>query len=181
MTDRSGAANTAAELRTEFDRTYAIPPSSQGLEPIEGLLAVRVAGDPYALRISEISGLANDRKIVALPSPISELLGVAGIRGGLVSVYSLAALLGYNFDGETPRWLALCGTEEHVGFAFHEFEGYLRVPRSQIYSAPQADAERIHVKEVARTGELVRAVVSIPAALETIKGQIGKGRSSKER
>ena len=94
MTGASTTASKVAEIRNAFDHSYAIPPASQVGEQIENLLAVRVAGDPYALRVGEISSLTNSRKTVALPSPVSELLGVAGIRGGFVPVYSLAALLG---------------------------------------------------------------------------------------
>ena len=69
----SSLAKTAAELRNMFDRTYAVPPSSPGAEQSEGLLAIRLAGAPYALRINEITGLANNRKIAAMPSPVPEL------------------------------------------------------------------------------------------------------------
>src|SRR5258708_16163647 len=92
------------------------------------------------MRVSEISGLATDRKIVAFPSPIPELLGVAGIRGALVPVYSLAMLLGYNAETERTRWLALCGTEDSVDLVLSDFDGYIRI----LLTKPSAAAPTLY-------------------------------------
>jgi chemotaxis signal transduction protein len=173
--------NKAAELRNAFDQARAIPFSAGAVERVESLLSIRVSGDPYAIRVGEISGLTNDRKVVAFPSSIPELLGVAGIRGGLVSVYSLAMLLGYSREAGQCRWLVLCGAEEPVGLAFSDFEGYLRVPLTQVYATDQRDAARAHVKHVLRAADLVCAVVSIPDILELIKRRCDSSRPSKER
>ncbi len=182
MSDLSPIANAVADLRNTFDRSYSLPPSSPGSEQIENLLAIRLAGNPYAIRVTEITGLANDRKTVALPSPIPELLGVAGIRGGLVPIYSLAALLGYARDVAQARWLALCGNEDQIGLGFSNLEGYLRVPAAQVYAAPQENITRGHVKDVARVGDIVRAVLSIPSLVEMIQRRCGENRmSSKQR
>ena len=181
MTEPSAITSKAAELRNAFDRARAIPHSARAVEQVEGLLSIRVSGDPYAIRVSEISGLANDRKVVAFPSSIPELLGLAGIRGGLVSVYSLAALLGYSREAGQARWLVLCGTEEPVGLAFSDFEGYLPVPLTQVYATDQRGAVRAHIKHVVRAADLVCAVVSIPDILELIKRRCDTSRPSKER
>jgi chemotaxis signal transduction protein len=181
MTDQSRLAVTALELRNAFDQVYALPPLSLDSEHTENLLAIRLAGDSYAIRVSEIAGLASDREVIVLPSPIPELLGVAGIRGGLVPVYSLAALVGHNRDGNHARWLALYGTEDPVGLAFSDFEGYLKVPSAQIYKAGQNHAIREHVRDLVRTADVVRAIVNIPSVVETIKRRCGEGRVSKER
>jgi chemotaxis signal transduction protein len=179
VSDSSTVTNTAAELRDAFDRAYAISLSSDRSEQTENLLAIRLGGDFYALRVSEITGLAKDRKTILLPSQIPELLGVAGIRGGLVSVYSLAALLGYGLNGNSGRWLALCGTEEPVGLAFNDFEGYIKVPFAQVYA--QNNVIREHVKDVARAADSVRAIVNISSILDTIKKRCGASRMPKER
>jgi chemotaxis signal transduction protein len=165
----------AAELRNAFDRARAIPFLSEVRERIENLLVLRVSGDAFAIRLGEISGLATDRKIVAFPSPIPELLGVAAIRGRLVPVYSLAALLGYSAQATQGRWLVLCGTEEPVGLAISDFEGYVRVPLSQVYAAGQKDDVSAHVRHVVRTADTVRAVVSIPHIIEIIQRRCRNG------
>jgi chemotaxis signal transduction protein len=171
----------AAELRNAFDRARAIPFSSQTVEQIENLLAIRVSGDAFAIRLSEISGLATDRKVVAFPSPIPELLGIAGIRGRLVPVYSLAALLGYSANADQGRWLALCGAEEPVGLAINDFEGYLRAPAAHFYTAEPKDAVSTHVTHLVRTSDVVRAVVNIPLLVEVIQRRCSDASDSKER
>jgi chemotaxis signal transduction protein len=181
LTEASAVANKAAELRNAFDRARAIPLSTGAVEQVEGLLSVRVSGDPYAIRVGDISGLANDRKVIAFPSSIPELLGVAGIRGGLVSVYSLAALLGYGREADQARWLVLCGAEEPIGLAFSAFEGYLAVPLAQVYATDRRDVARAHIKHVLRSADQVCAVVSIPDILESIKRRCDSSRPSKER
>ena len=181
MIDSSPCLDQAGGMREAFDRARAIPFSSQAVERMESLLGVRVCGDAYAIRVSEISGLANARKIVEFPSAVPELLGVAGVRGVLVPVYSLAALLGYNEEAVQGRWLALCGTEEPVGLAFNDFEGHVMVSSEQVYNAEPNDVARTHAKHVVRTAQMVRAVVSIPLIRELIQARCGKKDESKER
>jgi chemotaxis signal transduction protein len=181
MIELSPVATKAGELRNTFDRARSLPFLSSVVERIENLLAIRVSGDAFAIRLSEISGLATDRKIVAFPSPIPELLGVAAIRGRLVPVYSLAALLGYSAHSSQGRWLVLCGIEEPVGLAINDFEGYVRVPLAHVYTAEQRDGLSTHVKHVVRAADMVRDVISIPLVIEVIQKRCRDGSDLKER
>jgi chemotaxis signal transduction protein len=174
-------SSKAAELRDAFDRERALPFAAGGTEQGENLILIRVSEDAYVVRTSEISGLVADRKIVGFPSPISELVGIAAVRGVLLPVYSLAALLGYAADREATRWLALCGREELFALAFSRFEGYLRVTSGQICAAEQRAIFRTRVKDVVRDLDVVRGVVSIPLIRETIQARCGKGGAPKER
>jgi chemotaxis signal transduction protein len=174
----------ASELRDAFDRACAQPLAAQAVEQTENLIAIRVSEGACAIRASEITGVAKDRKIVALPSTVPELLGIAGVRGTLYAVYSLAAILGYAPEAEQPRWLALCGSEEPFALAFAGFEGYLRLPIGQLYTAELKDATHSYVKHVLRSAGVVRPVVSIPLIRETIQtrcSHIRNNRISKER
>jgi purine-binding chemotaxis protein CheW len=166
----------AAELRNAFDRARALPFLSEVSERIENLLVLRVSGDAFAIRLGDISGLATDRKIIAFPSPIPELLGVAAIRSRLVPVFSLAALLGYSAQATPGRWLVLCGTEEAVGLAINDFEGYIRVPLERVYAAEQKRAS-LHVKHAVHAADMVREVVSIPLLMEVIQRHRRNGES----
>jgi chemotaxis signal transduction protein len=177
MSELAPVAAQAVQLRNAFDRARALPLVAAAVEGIENLLAIRVSGDAFAIRLSEISGLATDRKIVAVPSLIPELLGVAAIRGRLVPVYSLPALLGYGANAGQGRWLALCGTEEPVGLAINDFEGYVRVPLARVYAAEQKDDAGAHVKHVVRAADMVRDVISIPLLMEVIQRRCRTGES----
>ncbi len=89
----SQVTGRAAELRDAFDRVFAEahPPAPP---PSEDLLAIRIASEPYALRLTEIAGLFADRKITPVAGRVSALLGIAGFRGLIVPVYDLQVLLG---------------------------------------------------------------------------------------
>lgn len=174
------ALNKLAEMRTAFDRTYAVPPPSQSVDQKEDLLQLRLAGNPYALRTSEISAFARAPKTIAVPSPAPELEGVAGNRGGVVPIYSLSAIFGYGRE-QHGRWCALCLRDEPIGFVFGEFEGYVRVVRSQIYAGRQEDLTCQHVKQVIRTGEILRPIVSLPSIVELIKKRCGRELITKEK
>jgi purine-binding chemotaxis protein CheW len=169
----------AAELRAAFDRNYSLPPSSGVIERIEGLLSIRLGGNPHALRTAELSAFTRAPRIVAVPSPIPELRGLCGIRGGIVPIYSLSALLGYGRE-EQERWCVLCGSEEPVAFAFSDFEGYVRAVQSQVYAARHEDRTSEHVNQVIRINEIIRPIVSLPSILDLIKKRCGKRHMMKE-
>jgi purine-binding chemotaxis protein CheW len=174
--------NKAAQLRQDFDRTFALPPSLAAPE-VEDLLAIRVAGDPYAIRLLDIAEIVTDRSVVSVPSVTPDLLGLAGIRGGIVPVFGLSSILGYGPDPGTPRWMILCGSEEPIALAFAEFEGYLRLPASALHADENFRATHEHVKyvnQVARTPDGVRAVISIPLIMATIRNRISQHRPTKE-
>jgi len=180
VSDPSRVAGTAAKLRSEFDGARAFPPPAAAGSHTVNLLAIVVAGDPYAFPVGEISGLAHDRKIVFVPSSVPELLGIAGIRGAVVPVYSLASLLGYGGAQEQPRWLVLCGGPQTVGFAFGGFEGNLRVPMAHIYETAAEDATHEHVRHVVRTQGLVRGVIAAAQLVDFVKRRCGSNGGAKE-
>jgi purine-binding chemotaxis protein CheW len=119
-----------AALRGDFDESFAQPLRRHDNEHDE-LLAIRVAGRPYALRLSQTSGLFPDRPVTPLPGPLPALLGVAGFSGAIVPAYDLATLLGHPI-AERPRWLVLAAGSPALAFAFHELDGHVRVPTDTI-------------------------------------------------
>jgi len=118
------------ELRDSFDSSFSRPPPPQQ-EPGEALLRLRVGGTPLAVRLGHLSGLHLMPRLVQLPDSPASLLGVVGLRGQLIAVHDLAALLNLQ-TGETPRWLLLAGGTRRVGLAASGFEGQLRATREQM-------------------------------------------------
>jgi purine-binding chemotaxis protein CheW len=170
----------AAELRQAFDLSFALPPP-QALREVEDLLTIRVAGDPYAIRLCDIAGMVTGRKVVPVPAATLDLLGLAGIRGGVVPVFGLASILGYSQAPGSPRWMILCGTEEPIALAFSDFEGYLRLPKSSLHADENLRATRQYVNQVASTETEARAVIGIPLIVATIRNRIGHHRLAKEQ
>jgi purine-binding chemotaxis protein CheW len=163
---------TAAALRSSFDESFAAAAASK-LERLESLLAIRVGGDPYALRLSQISGLYADRRIVAVPSPVLELLGIVGLRGTMLPVYDLAALLRYP-PATSPRWMVLAGgSQQPIGFAFEGFDAHVQVAEASLVSdedrAASAVTTRQHVRGNVRAAGALRLVIQIASVVETIR------------
>lgn len=164
-------------LRREFDGSFAQAPRLER-EPLEGLLAIRLGGDPYAIRVSEINGIHADRRIMPLPTPVPELLGVAGLRGQIAPVYDLAALLGYA-RASSPRWLILLrGSPQrtYVALAFDTFERHYSVSLRHIVSESgtrtvHAGTGQAHLASVVCTDDVVRPIISLPSLLQEIQGR----------
>lgn len=157
------ADGRAAMLREAFDRAFAEPPAVERREALD-LLSVRLGGDPFALRLEQTAGLFSDRKITPVPTPIRELCGVAGVRGALVPVYDLAAVMGYGLAA-TARWLVIARAAP-VAFAFEIFEGQLRIDANALIAHEASGRE--HVREVARAAALSRPVVDLPSVIAAI-------------
>jgi chemotaxis signal transduction protein len=170
----------AAELRQAFDLSFALPPP-QALQEVEDLLTIRVAGDPYAIRLRDIAGIVAGRRVIPVPAVTLDLLGLTGIRGDVISVFGLASILGYGQAPGSPRWMILCGAEEPIALAFSDFEGYLRFPKSSLHADENLRTTRQYVNQVASTEAGARAVISIPLVVATIRNRAGHNRLAKEQ
>lgn len=164
-----------AALRRAFDQSFAVPPA-EASEAVEDLLKIKVAGDPYAIRLGDIAGIVARRKVVPVPGGTPDLLGPAGIRGGIVPVFDLELLLGYPRAAEAPPWMVLCRSDDSIALAFPEFEGYARLPKSSIHLDDTRRSAQPHVKEIARLGAESRPVISIPLIVATIRNRTGSTR-----
>jgi purine-binding chemotaxis protein CheW len=182
MNPQRNDSKDAAQLRQAFDRTFALPPSLAS-QAVEDLLTIRVAGDPYAIRLLDITEIVTERKIISVPTVTADLLGLAGIHGGIVPVFDLSSILGYGPDAGSPRWMILCGTEEPIALAFSDFEGYLRLPTSALHADESVRAQREQAKyinQVASTPDGARAVISMPLIMASIRNRISQHRPTKE-
>jgi chemotaxis signal transduction protein len=176
--DAPTLSETALALRRAFDAGFAqAPPSRPPAE--EDLLAIRVAGDAYALPLGDIAGLFKDRRVIPIPSPLPELLGVTSLRGAIVPVYDLSALLGYP-PGGSGRWLVLARAPAPVGLTFDAFEGQVRVPRRTIRPAGEEGARR-HVGQAVRAGTILRQLVDVASVIEAVKSGARPRELPKER
>jgi purine-binding chemotaxis protein CheW len=157
MSPAQARAAKLRQLRSEFDQGFALQ-AEPAVGEQENYLAVRVAGHPYALSLSEIAGLFADRSLTYLPSSVPELLGIASFRGQTAPVYDLAALLGYA-SSPPYRWLLLLKAESPLALAFEFFEAHV--------SSSQEQAPLPQQGEHAETREADIREADIPARLNT--------------
>lgn len=158
----SEVTDRRAALREEFDRSFTEPARQHDAEFAE-LLAIRAGGRPYALRLSQASGVHCDRPVTPLPGPQPALLGVAGFSGTTVPVYDLAALLGHGVP-ERPRWLVLADGRPALALAFHHLDGHVRIPLSTIVGEADGHSGRDVLRGMAALPGGIRPIVDLPAA-----------------
>ena len=135
----------AAELRAAFDGAFAAAPAPEAAPQVD-LLRVRIGGEAYAIALAELAGFHADVRVVPLPSPAAELLGVAAIRGALVPVYDLRVVLG-GARGPASRWLALAQGAPPLALAFDQLDGHARALATELAPAtgtPIRGALRLH-------------------------------------
>ena len=171
------ASGRAAALRRAFDQSFAEAPTTNAVGS-EDLLTVRIGAMLYALRITEISGVFSDVKITPVPTDVSELLGIGAIRGSVLPVYDLRALLGLGREG-TPRWLAVAAATP-LALAFDHFVEQLRVRPDAIVSHGGGDSAPRHVSEIVRVDGMPRPIVSVPSILERIRTRLRAAEPDKE-
>jgi chemotaxis signal transduction protein len=179
MSSREGDAlfERVRALRESFDRGFA-EPASAAIGDRTDFLAVRVGGDPYALRLSELLGLVADKRIVKTPSRSDALLGLAGFRGAITPVFDLARLLGYP-PADAPRWLALTRDGALIGLAFELFEAHLRVTSEAFVK--DAAGDRPGLRGAVRDSDLTRPILHFPSLLTIIERQAPGSGASQER
>ena len=181
-TNARAPIGSVEEMRRRFDAVFAAPPAPRAAA-ITSFLGLRIGGDGFVLRIQALSGLAAARTIVPLPGAAPAMLGLAGIRGLVVPVFSLSALMGYG--SQPPRWFALCAGQggDTIAFSFSDFDGYLEALVSDVRaddsieprehrSARRPSSSRELVREVVRAQGELRGVIDlsllVKAAYETV-------------
>lgn len=171
--NRDAPDNQVDALRAAFDQGFAAAPAPPP-QPSERLLAIQVAGVPYAVMLGEVASLLVDRAITPLPSAAATCLGVTAISGTMIPVHSLAALLGHDAGARPPRWM-FCIAGAQVALAFDGFEGQLHVPQDAIAPVQPGMAHPYLAASAAG-----RAIVRLPAITEDLEARSERARQARE-
>jgi purine-binding chemotaxis protein CheW len=177
VTASSQLEHKLRSLREAFDRSFAEGVAPERPEQVD-FLSIRVAGDPYALRLSEIQSLHVARKLVAAPSLVPALLGLAGFRGVLTPIYDLSPLLGYAAQ-PTAKWLVVARSESPIGFAFEGFDAHLRVDAERVSNLELASRDALC--GVVQSGGLALPLLHLPSLIAGIAQRIKAFEPSQER
>lgn len=170
-------------LREDFDRAFtrgAVDDSGE----LENFLVLKIAGDAYALRVAQISGLYTNRSITSLPSPLPELIGLAGFRAQATPVYDLASLLGYPRVA-APKWMAVLRHQVPLAIAFEEFHLHLSVTPEQITASSLNAAHKrtasFHLLDAIQENGNIFPIIELDSVLTDIQQRVAATRSLKER
>lgn len=135
---RTLSAATRA-LRTAFDAAFAAPVPPPPPATV-ALLLVRAGGEWLAVRREALAGFDRAENFTPGPGRTPAFLGLAGVRGAVVPVWSLAALLGRApAPAAAARWFLLTAGPDGTpcAFACEAFEKTLFAPASAL-AAPGA-------------------------------------------
>ncbi len=168
---------TLERLRREFDETFASPPSESGPKR-ERLLAIRVSGDPYAVRVSEVAAVAKCERLVRFPGRQPEFIGVAAARGSIFPVYSLAAIAANGRKERGAAWILLSDPTDPLGLAFDGLEGSFDVPASEL--AAPSESSNPYVTGMVQWGSTSRPVIRLSSVVHRLKAGAARGGPSKE-
>jgi chemotaxis signal transduction protein len=159
----------AAELRRNFDALF----TEAAAEPAAGeesFLAVTVGGDPYALPVAQIGGLARDRSLVPLPDAPPDFAGLAGLRGAVLPVWDLAGLLGY--APAAGRWVAVAAGEPAWGLAFEGFDGYLRLASGGLRPQQGQGPAAAFIRQAFEGAQGLRPVLDLGLLRQAVQARI---------
>jgi purine-binding chemotaxis protein CheW len=166
----------ASDLAHAFDAAFTQPAAApERNDAEENLLGLRLAGEDYAVRLTEVAGLLPAQRIMPLPGPRPALLGLIGLRGELVPVYSLASLLGRHASPPaTTAWVVLVRGGAPLGLAFDQYTGHARVPRDeQVAPAPpEGPGPRAYVTRTVRIGGALRGLIDLPGISASLAASI---------
>jgi chemotaxis signal transduction protein len=179
MTASTSLEHKLSALRQDFDQSFARAAGGARRSQLD-FLAICVAGDPYAMRLSEIQSLHADRKLVAAPSPLPELLGVSGFRSTLTPVYDLAQLLGYG-AGLSARWLVVVQSASPIAFAFGDFDSHLRVSLERVSALETENGSSSAVRGAVQNAGITLPLLHLPSLVEAIARRIKALGPSQER
>lgn len=172
------SADTAAQLAKEFDESFSRPIATDR-EEREDLLAIRACDTHLAVRSREIAGIMRCPPLALMPGRNAALRGLAGVRGTLVAVFGLGALVGGGHDPPASGWIVLCAADTRIALLFDELVGYESVASSAIHAGAATEPGG-PTRQVVELGGVNRAVISIAELLETI-GRTAAGGTAKER
>lgn len=158
----------ARALRETFDAAFASPPPPPPPEQT-ALLLLRVGGERIAVKRSEITGLIRAENFVPAPGRLPAFLGLAGVRGELYPVWSLAALLGRAETVGAAGWFVLAATREAEPCAFvcDAFERLIFMDEVRLV-VPAPELRRGLVQALVPWDAALAPVVDLPALLEEI-------------
>ncbi len=166
----------ARELRQAFDATFAVPPPPPN-PPTIALLLVRAGGELVAVRRTEMTGFVRGDSIALTPGRSPAFVGLAGLRGELYPVWSLAGLLDRpSAPPGAACWLVLA--EERPGvpcaFACEAPEKMIFMPEAAIAASVRRDSPTKPTQGVLEWNSTLLPVVDLSA----LRTAIGKRKES---
>jgi chemotaxis signal transduction protein len=164
------------DMKKSFDRTFQEPLVERAQELVH-LLIVRIGTPRFALRVADLAGLARAQTVAPIPGANSELLGLVGLKGRMVAIYSLAAMIGSpEASTEQNRWMVLCRCEREIALAFTAVTGTMMVPRAELN--PVSPGAPPHATDTVGSGAAQLWLLNVNSIAEAIAKKTGATASA---
>jgi chemotaxis signal transduction protein len=161
-------------LKRAFDDAFARPVAPLADTGSEHLVVV--AGTQIcAIRVGELAGLEMDCRITPVPREGHGLLGLSAVRGALVPVFDLGAVLSGSTPGTPHRWVVLYRDTELVGLAFDEWLETRRIAASDVRPSAFPAEHAALSRHAIQIDERIVHVVDLPAVVSTIRQAFRRG------
>ena len=168
---------TAVEMRRAFDEGFRSAVERPRRDE-ESLIAIQAAGTALAVRVGQVRGISRIRHVLAIPTGAEGLLGITALRGAIVAVYDLAAVVGIGATASAAAWIMVAG-DPQVALAFERFDGRVEVPGTAIHAAGAAPGPGQQLETV-EIGSCLHAIIDVPQLLMKLAQPIAQqagGRS----
>lgn len=159
-----------AALRDAFDESFARAHDVEQQGALRVLL-VRAGEQPCALALDDVALLARCPPLTPVPTTAPALAGLTSVRGSIVAVYDLAALLG-QASGQ-PAWIVSLRRDPSVAIAFDALEGQHRA-HAEAVVAPAPDAPACVAGHLA-AGDTSRTLISAGELLASLTAGAAAG------
>lgn len=159
-------------------RAESLAQAESEMQAIEtrGLLLFRLGDETYAVGVESVREIVDDFTVTSIPCVPSHVLGVINVRGEIISVIDLAAVLnpsttGERFtDREEKSGIVVCSDEVTSMLLVDEIGDIIEVPQGSV-EPPLSSLDRAHAEMVSGSvyweGQLV-AIVNLARILQPI-------------
>ncbi len=91
-------------------------------------LRIRLAAEQYGLSFEHLLEVVELGEITRVPGSAATLLGLRNLRGEILPVFHLGALLGITGDGEPRRLIVVADRERRAGLAVDDVIDFSQLP-----------------------------------------------------
>jgi chemotaxis signal transduction protein len=155
----------AEQWRQAFDQGFAEPPPAAP-PALQDFLAIRLAGQPHALRLDELAALQPHAAPTPWPGAPPALLGLVAQRGAALPLYDLAALLG-EAPCAQPAWTAVL-RHAPLALAFEGFDGHWRLPASACIHPAEHVGDALRGQALRGPDGVLRRLIQLAAVADLL-------------
>lgn len=134
------------------------------------LLVFRLGDERFALPLAAVDEVIDMPPVQRLPDSQTGVLGIATLRGELVSIYDPQSAL-HAGDGSYGATLLFTTGNRRVGLAINDVFDPILMEEDEIRSAPGMDAADGMLKGVVRRGSTLIGILDAAALLRGISGE----------